>query len=114
MKQIDQPTPEPQFKPLDQAAFNTIAGAFARLQQLSDKKIATGADDNTQAEREQLITYLAGQMMEHIAEFLGAWQLAHFEYLPLLRNIRAVATRAGYGPTPQAETSAKPQRLDNN
>lgn len=110
MKQERDTPPEPQFKQLDQAAFNSIAGAFARLQALSDRKIATGADDNTQAEREQLITYLAEKMMEHIAEFLGAWQLAHFEYLPLLRNIRAVASRAGYAPTPQPQ----PQRPENN
>lgn len=112
MKQIDEPTPEPKFKPLDQASFNAIAGAFARLQSLSDHKIATGADDNTQVEREQLITFLAGQMMEHIAEFLGAWQLAHFEYLPLLRNIRAVATRAGYPPV--ATPAPAIQRNENN
>lgn len=85
---------------LDIAKFNSIAGAFARLQALGDKQIDTGPSDNTAAEKEQLIAYLAEAMLQHIAEFLGAWQLAHMEYLPLLRNIRAVASRAGYQPTP--------------
>lgn len=109
MKQ-QQPTPE-QFKPLDLQSFNAIAGAYARLQSLSDKQIVTGADDNTQAEREQLIAFLANEMMLHVSEFLGAWQICNAEYLPLLRTIRAVATRAGYGP--QAPAS-QPTRPENN
>lgn len=83
---------------LDMQKFNTIAGAFARLQQLGDKQIVTGEDDNTAVEKEQLIAYLAEAMLQHIAEFLGAWQLAHMEYLPLLRVVKAVASRAGYAP----------------
>lgn len=85
---------------LDQAKFNSIAGAFARLQALGDKQIDTGPSDNTAVEKEQLIAYLAEAMLQHIAEFLGAWQLAHLEYLPLLRVIKTVASRAGYLPTP--------------
>lgn len=110
MNQRENTPSEQKFQPLDQASFNAIAGAFARLQSLSERKIATGADDTTQVEREQLITFLAEKMMEHIAEFLGAWQLAHFEYMPLLRTIRAVATRAGYVP----QAAPQPQRPENN
>lgn len=81
---------------LNQEKFQALAAAFARLQALGDKQIATGADDNTAAEREQLIEYLAQNMMLHIAEFLGAYQLAHAEYLPLLNSLRKVAARAGF------------------
>lgn len=84
---------------LDQQSFNAIAGAFSRLQQLGDKKLATGAEDNSQQEKEKLIEYLATEMLAHCGEFLGAWVLANSEYLPLLRSIQAVAKRAGYQPT---------------
>lgn len=87
-----------QIKQLDHASFNVIAGAFARLQMLADKNIDAGPSDNTQAEKEKLIEYLATEMMNHISEFLGAWVLANNEYLPLLRSIQAVAKRAGYQP----------------
>lgn len=91
-------TPD-QIQPLDVHSFNAIAGAFARLQMLGDKQIDAGPGDNTQAEKEKLIEYLAMEMMAHIAEFLGAWQLCNQEYLPLLRSLQAVAKRAGYQPT---------------
>lgn len=91
-------TPD-QIPPLDQQSFNAIAGAFARLQMLGDKQIDAGPGDNTQAEKEKLIEYLATEMMAHLAEFLGAWQLCNLEYLPLLRSLQAVAKRAGYQPT---------------
>lgn len=94
MKQIENNS-EQQPQLLDHAKFQAIAGAFSRLQQLGDKQISTPGD-NTQAEREQLIEYLAQNMILHIAEFLGAYQLAHAEYLPLLNSIRKVATRAGF------------------
>lgn len=96
---------------LDQAKFNSIAGAFARLQFLGEKQIDTGPSDNTAAEKEQLIAYLSEAMLQHIAEFLGAWQLAHLEYLPLLRAIKSVASRAGYLPTPVP--NAKPSVTGN-
>lgn len=90
-------TNTPQSAPalLNQEKFQAIAGAFSRLQQLGDKQISAPGD-NTQAEREQLIEYLAQNMMLHIAEFLGAYQLAHAEYLPLLNSLRKVAARAGF------------------
>lgn len=90
---------EQPFKQLDQESFNAIAGAFSRLQSLGDKQLVAGAEDNTQAEKEQLIQFLATEMLAHVAEFLGAWVLANSEYLPLLRSIQAVAKRAGYFPT---------------
>lgn len=86
-------------KPLDQESFNAIASAFARLQMLGDKKIDAGPGDNTAAEKEKLIEYLAMEMLAHVAEFLGAWSLCNLEYLPLLRSLQAVAKRAGYQPT---------------
>lgn len=92
-------TNEQQIKQLDQHSFNAIAGAFARLQQLGDKQIATGAGDTSQQEKEKLIEYLATEMLAHCSEFLGAWVLANSEYLPLLRSLQAVAKRAGYQPT---------------
>lgn len=98
MKEQDNSEPPPQL--LDHAKFQAIAGAFSRLQQLGDKQISTPGD-NTQAEREQLIEYLAQNMMLHIAEFLAAYQLAHGEYLPLLNSIRKVATRAGFFTPPK-------------
>lgn len=91
-------TPD-QTQPLDQQSFNAIAGAFARLQMLGDKQIDAGPGDNTQAEKEKLIEYLAMEMIGHIAEFLGAWQLCNQEYLPFLRALQGVAKRAGYQPT---------------
>lgn len=86
-------------KPLDQHSFNAIASAFARLQALGDKQITTGAGDNSAAEKEQLITFLATELLANAGEFLGAWVLANSEYLPLLRSLQAVAKRAGYQPT---------------
>lgn len=91
-------TPD-QTPPLDQQSFNSIAGAFSRLQQLVDKSLVTGVGDTSQQEREKLIEYLATEMLAHCGEFLGAWVLANSEYLPLLRSIQAVAKRAGYFPT---------------
>lgn len=86
-------------KQLDTQSFNEIAAAFARLQHLGDKNIAASPGDNTQQEREQLIEYLATEMLAHCGELLGAWVLANSEYLPLLRSLQAVAKRAGYQPT---------------
>ena len=94
--------------PLDQESFNAIAAAFARLQALGNTKIAVGGADNTEAEREQLITYLATEMMNHVAEFLGAWQLCNLEYLPLLRSVQALAKRAGYFPARQPVQAVNP------
>lgn len=89
---------------LDQAKFQAIAGAFSRLQQLGDKQISTPGG-NTPAEREQLIEYLAQNMMLHISEFLAAWSLCHGEYLPLLNNLRKVAMRAGFFTPPRPENT---------
>lgn len=85
---------------LNQEKFNAIAGAFARLQSLADKSIDAGPTDNTQAEKEQLIQYLATEMLAHIAEFLAAYQLCHTEYLPLCNGVRRLMVRCGYAPTP--------------
>lgn len=98
MNKQDNSEQQPQL--LDQAKFQTIAGAFSRLQQLGDKQISAPGDD-TQAEKEKLIEYLAQNMLLHIAEFLAAYQLAHAEYLPLLNLLRKVATRAGFFTPPQ-------------
>lgn len=106
-------TNEQPHKPLDQQSFNTIASAFARLQMLGDKQIDAGPTDNTAAEREQLIAFLATEMMKNLGEFLGAWQLCNLEYLPLLRSLRGVATRVGYAPTPQASPTS-PAPSSNN
>lgn len=91
---------EQKIQQLDTESFNRIAVAFARLQMLGDKKIATGADDNTAVEKESIITFLATELLAHCGEFLGAWSLCNQEYLPLLRSLQAVARRAGYQPTP--------------
>lgn len=81
---------------LDQTKFQAIAGAFARLQQIGDKQIDAGPSDNTAAEREQLIEYLATNMLLHISEFLAAWNLVHTEYLPACNALRKIATRCGF------------------
>lgn len=94
MKQQDNNS-EQQPQLLDHAKFQAIAGAFSRLQQLGDKQISTPGD-NSQQEKEQLIEYLAQNMLLHISEFLAAYQLAHGEYLTLLNSIRKVVTRAGF------------------
>lgn len=85
---------------LNQEKFTAIAGAFSRLQSLGDKTLVAGAEDNTQAEKEQLIQYLATEMLAHIAEFLAAYQLCHTEYLPLANGVRRLLVRCGYAPTP--------------
>lgn len=80
---------------LDQAKFQAIAGAFSRLQQLGDKQISTPGD-NTLAEKEKIIEYLAQEMLLHISEFLAAWSLVHTEYLPACNALRKVAIRCGF------------------
>lgn len=86
---------------LDQAKFQAIAGAFARLQSLGDKVLTTvHGEDSAQVEKEQLIEYLATEMLAHIAEFLAAYQLCHTEYLPLCNGVRRLMVRCGYAPTP--------------
>lgn len=107
-KQNEQP-----YKQLDQESFNSIASAFARLQALGDKQIDAGPGDNTAAEKEKLVEYLAIEMMNHIAEFLGAWQLCNMEYLPFLRTLQAVAKRAGYQPTPVPNAKAPANPANN-
>lgn len=91
---------------LDQEKFQAIAGAFSRLQSLGDKTLVTGAEDTSQQEKEQLIQYLATEMLAHISEFLAAYQLCHTEYLPLANGIRRILSRCGYQPTPAP--NAKP------
>lgn len=93
---------------LDQEKFQAIAGAFSRLQSLGDKTLVTGAEDNSQQEKEQLIQYLATEMLAHCGEFLAAWMLTNSEYMPLLNALRKVATRAGFFTPPQTP------RLENN
>lgn len=95
MKENTQPTP------LNQESFTAIAGAFSRLATLSDKRIDAGPNDNTTAEREQLIEFLATQFLQHAGEFIAAWQLCNAEYLPALSALRKVAMRAGFIQQPQ-------------
>jgi hypothetical protein len=95
-KNTEQPTQ------LNQESFNAIAGAFSRLQSLGEKTIVTGApNDNTVAEREKLIEFLATQLMNHAGEFLGAWSLCHNEYLPACNVLRKIAMRCGFFTPPQ-------------
>lgn len=96
-------------KPLDQDSFAAIAGAFSRLASLSGKSIDAGPSDNTQAEKEALIEFLATQFLAHAGEFIAAWQLCNTEYLPALSALRKIAMRAGFISPP----SVKPAEPTN-
>lgn len=88
--------------PLNQESFNAIASAFSRLSFLSHKTIDAGPSDNTVAEKEQLIEFLATQFLQHAGEFIAAWQLCNTEYLPALSALRKIAIRAGLFSPPNA------------
>lgn len=92
MKENQQPTGAP----LTQESFTAIAGAFSRLAAISEKRIDVGPSDNTAAEKEQLIEFLATQFLQHAGEFIAAWQLCNTEYLPALSALRKIAMRAGF------------------
>lgn len=97
--------------PLNQESFAAIAGAFSRLAAISDKRIDAGPSDNTAAEKEQLIEFLATQFLAHAGEFIAAWQLCNTEYLPALSALRKIARRAGFIPSPDLNAvSESPSR----
>lgn len=98
MKENTQPTP------LNQESFTAIAGAFSRLASLSDKRIDAGPSDNTAAEKEQLIEFLATQFLAHAGEFIACYDLVHREYLPLANGLRRLALRCGILPAQQPTT----------
>lgn len=95
-----------QHTPLNQESFNAIAGAFSRLASLSGKSIDAGPSDNTVAEKEQLIEFLATQFLAHAGEFIAAWQLCNGEYLPALSALRKIAMRAGFIQPPNVKAES--------
>lgn len=92
--------------PLTQESFTAIAGAFSRLASLSGKSIDAGPSDNTVAEKEQLIEFLATQFLAHAGEFIAAWQLCNGEYLPALSALRKIAMRAGFIQPPNVKAES--------
>lgn len=75
--------------PLTKQKVSELAGAFARLQELSQSTIST---PTSEAEKKGLTEFVGQILFEHAPEFIGCWFTVRQEYEPLL-NIFAVAGR---------------------
>jgi len=80
-------------KPVAPITANDIANltqAAKRLTDLLDSPILTKESD---AEKAGLAQMIGNFMLDHAFEFIGAWNVLHFEYQPLIRGTAALFHR---------------------
>lgn len=84
-------------KRLTPQIIRNLAEARERLADLNSKKIVEkGADQEIAG----LVNFIGNTMLDHASEFLGAWQLTHMEYQPLIIAVGKLLMRASAAVAP--------------
>lgn len=92
-------------EPLTQQTVSTAVVALKRLMQLSNQRVVTR---DTDAETQAATQLLQRVTFAHANELLGAWQIVHNEFQPLVIGFTALLRRAGT--MAEQELAARQQR----
>lgn len=91
-------------KRLTPQIIRNLAEAHARLVDLGSKKIVEKGDDKETA---GLANFIGNTMLDYAPEFLGAWQLTHMEYQPLIIAVGKLLMRASAAVAPPPTIEAE-------